>query len=40
MNPNPLLAITIALAGALVATLAAAVYAARRTRRRITELSR
>lgn len=40
MTPNPLLAIALALLGALLATIAAAVYAAHRTRRRIAELSR
>jgi hypothetical protein len=40
MTVNPLLAIALALGGALVATIAAAVYANRRSERRIAELSR
>jgi hypothetical protein len=40
MTFNPLLAIALALAGALVATIAAVVYANRRSRRRIAELRR
>jgi hypothetical protein len=40
MIDNPLLAITIALAGALLATIAAYLYTDRQCRRRIAQLSR